>query len=142
MSGTPGARLVKCVVWDIDNTLIDGVYLESGGTPPAANPAATAVLAEFAARGILQAIASRNPPEAAVHAARAVPAWQRRTQGELRWPITVTTAVAVALQMALPDRLVLVHPFWVLPAVQGGLIAVLAPDGERVAGPPGSGTAG
>src|ERR1700691_6310216 len=46
----------------------------------------------------------------AVHAARAVPAWQRRTQGELRWPVTVTTAVAVGLQMAVPDRLVLVHP--------------------------------
>jgi hypothetical protein len=61
----------------------------------------------------------------AVHAARAVPAWQRRTQGELRWPVTVTTAVAVGLQMAVPDRLVLVHPSWVLPAVQGVLIVML-----------------
>jgi hypothetical protein len=64
--------------------------------------------------------------DTAVHAARAVPAWQRRTQGELRWPVTVTTAVAVALQMAVPDRLVLVRPVWVLPAVQGVLIVVLA----------------
>jgi hypothetical protein len=55
--------------------------------------------------------------DTAVHAARAVPAWQRRTQGELRWPVAVTTAVAVGLQMALPDRLVLVRPVWVLPAV-------------------------
>ena len=63
--------------------------------------------------------------DTAVHAARAVPAWQRRTQGELRWPVTVTTAVAVGLQMAVPDRLVLVHPSWVLPAVQGVLLVVL-----------------
>jgi len=60
-----------------------------------------------------------------VHAARVVPAWQRRTPGELRWPVTVATAVAVALQMAVPDRLVLVHPIWVLPAVQGAVLVAL-----------------
>jgi FkbH-like protein len=62
-------RLVKCVVWDIDKTLLDGVYLESGNAPPAANPAAAAALADFGARGILHAIASKNPPEAAAYAA-------------------------------------------------------------------------
>jgi hypothetical protein len=63
--------------------------------------------------------------DTAVHAARAVPAWQRRTQGELRWPVTVATAVAIGLQMAVPDRLVLVHPSWVLPAAEGVLGVVL-----------------
>jgi hypothetical protein len=67
----------------------------------------------------------------AVQAARAVPAWQRRTQGELRWPVTVTTAVAVGLQMAVPDRLVLVHPSWVLPATQGVLLIVLVMANPR-----------
>jgi len=62
--------LVKCVVWDIDNTLLDGVYLESADAPPGADPAIAAVLAEFGARGILHAIASKNPQEAAAHAAR------------------------------------------------------------------------
>ena len=66
----PGARLVKCVVWDIDNTLLNGVYLESGDSPPAADPVVAAALAELAARGILHAIASKNPPEAAAHPAR------------------------------------------------------------------------
>src|SRR3984957_8569175 len=73
------------------------------------------------------------PPRAdtALHAARAVPAWQRRTEGELRWPVTVTTAVAVGLQMAVPDRLVLVHPSWVLPATQGVLLVVLVMANPR-----------
>jgi hypothetical protein len=69
--------------------------------------------------------------DTAVHAARAVPAWRRRTEGELRWPVTVTTAVAVGLQMAVPDRLVLVHPSWVLPATQGVLLVVLAVANPR-----------
>jgi hypothetical protein len=56
------------------------------------------------------------------------PAWQRKTQGELRWPVTLCVVAAIALQMAVPDRLVLVRPVWVLPAVQAfiGLVLVIA----------------
>jgi methoxymalonate biosynthesis protein len=61
--------LVKCVVWDIDNTLLSGVYLESGEERPSADPVMAQVLAELGERGILHAVASKNPPEAAVHAA-------------------------------------------------------------------------
>jgi FkbH-like protein len=63
--------VIKCVVWDLDNTLLDGTYLESPGQPPAANAALTSVLTDLAGRGILQAIASRNPPEACRHAEQA-----------------------------------------------------------------------
>lgn len=63
--------MIKCVIWDLDNTLLDGVFLESPGDPPAANAGLTTVLHELAGRGILQAVASRNPPEACEHAARA-----------------------------------------------------------------------
>ena len=68
---------------------------------------------------------------AALHAARAIPAWQRRTQGEQRWPVAFTTGVAIALQFAVPDRLVLVHPYWVLPAVQGLLLIALVMANPR-----------
>jgi methoxymalonate biosynthesis protein len=57
--------VIKCVVWDIDNTLLDGVYLESPGRPPAADPGLVAAARELSDRGILHALASRNPPEAA-----------------------------------------------------------------------------
>lgn len=63
--------MIKCVIWDLDNTLLDGVYLESPGRPPAANAELTRVLHELAGRGILQAVASRNPPDACRHAAQA-----------------------------------------------------------------------
>jgi methoxymalonate biosynthesis protein len=78
-----GEGPVKCVVWDIDNTLLTGVYLESGDEPPGADPALAAVLAELGERGILHALASRNPPEAAEHTAR-VTGW-RFAAAECGW---------------------------------------------------------
>jgi methoxymalonate biosynthesis protein len=63
--------MVKCVIWDLDNTLLSGVYLESGQQPPPADPAMAAVAAELGSRGIIHAVASRNPPEAADYAAQA-----------------------------------------------------------------------
>ncbi len=69
MTAATAPPLVKCVVWDIDNTLLDGVYLESGATPPGANQAMAGALADLGSRGILHAIASKNPPQAAEHAA-------------------------------------------------------------------------
>ncbi|MGB6457926.1 MAG: hypothetical protein WBH47_25925, partial [Streptosporangiaceae bacterium] len=64
------AAVIKCVVWDIDNTLLDGVYLESGPQPPPADPVLLGVLRELAGRGILQAVASRNPSAAADYVQR------------------------------------------------------------------------
>lgn len=68
--GDAARAVVKCVVWDVDHTLLDGVFLEADGEPPGADPAMVAVLAELSGRGILHAIASRNPPAAAEHVAR------------------------------------------------------------------------
>jgi FkbH-like protein len=59
------------VIWDLDNTLLDGVYLESPDEPPPPNSALTKVLHDLARRGIVHAIASKNPPEACRYAERA-----------------------------------------------------------------------
>jgi hypothetical protein len=53
------------------------------------------------------------------------PAWRRRTEGEARWQVALCTAVAIALQVAVPDRLVLVSPSWVLPALEGVMLVCL-----------------
>jgi uncharacterized membrane protein len=60
-----------------------------------------------------------------MHQRPAPPAWRRRTQGELRWPVALTTAAGIALQVAVPDKLVLVSPTWIFPAAQGVLLIVL-----------------
>jgi len=54
-----------------------------------------------------------------------MPAWKRPTDGEARWQASVAVAAAVALQLPLPDRLVLLRPAWLLPAVEGLLLLVL-----------------
>jgi hypothetical protein len=69
--------------------------------------------------------------EGVAHQRPGLPAWRRATEGELRWPVTITTAVAIALQVAVPDKLVLVSPSWILPAVQGALLIVLVTANPR-----------
>ncbi|MGO9141432.1 MAG: hypothetical protein ACLP70_08255 [Streptosporangiaceae bacterium] len=54
-------------------------------------------------------------PSGAVRAV--VPAWRRRTASESRWPVVLTVAAALALQLALPRRLAL-HPSWLLPGLE------------------------
>lgn len=49
---------VKCLVWDLDRTLWDGILLEDGTV--AVRAGIRAVVAELDARGILQSVASRN----------------------------------------------------------------------------------
>jgi hypothetical protein len=60
-----------------------------------------------------------------VHQRPSLPAWRRKTQGELRWPVAITTALAIGLQVFVPDKLTLVSPSWILPAAQGALLVVL-----------------
>ena len=65
-------RLVKCVVWDLDGTLLAGVAVEEGDAPPP-DEAMLGVLAELGRRGIVNGVASRNAPEVAGRALGAVP---------------------------------------------------------------------
>ena len=57
---------VKCVVWDLDRTLLPGVVLERGADGPIELiPGVREVLGALHDRGILNSIASRNPPSVA-----------------------------------------------------------------------------
>jgi uncharacterized membrane protein len=67
--------------------------------------------------------AGEVPRPSSVH----LPAWRRRTRGELRWPVSVTVVVAIVLQVLLPDQLSL-HPLptWLMPTLEGALLVGLA----------------
>ncbi|MBP2474340.1 FkbH-like protein [Crossiella equi] len=54
---------VKCVVWDLDGTLWDGVAVEQAvEVLPSPKPEVLAVIDELAARGVLSSVASRTDP--------------------------------------------------------------------------------
>lgn len=57
-------RKVKCVVWDLDNTIWDGILLEDGAVRLRAG--IVDVIRGLDERGILQSIASRNDYDAAM----------------------------------------------------------------------------
>ena len=58
---------IKCVVWDLDNTVWDGILLESTSVPPL-RPGIREVMMALDERGILQSVASKNEPALAAAA--------------------------------------------------------------------------
>ena len=62
------APCVKCLVWDLDDTVWDGVLLEGGGQ--ALRPGVRETIEQLDARGILHSIASKNEPEPALRRLR------------------------------------------------------------------------
>ena len=53
-----------------------------------------------------------------------IPAWLRVTRGENRWPVVAAIVVAIGLQLALPDRLVL-QSRWLLPGLELAMLVGL-----------------
>ena len=60
-AGKPGS--CKCVVWDLDNTVWDGVLVEDGPNNLVLKPGILETFAELDRRGILQSVASKNNPD-------------------------------------------------------------------------------
>jgi FkbH-like protein len=54
------ARKVKCVIWDLDNTLWDGVLIEDGPSTLRLKPGIDETIQELDRRGVLQSVASKN----------------------------------------------------------------------------------
>jgi FkbH-like protein len=61
-------RLVKCVVWDLDNTIWAGTLVENGIEGVSLRQPVAEVIAELDQRGVLQSIASKNNKDEAIAA--------------------------------------------------------------------------
>jgi FkbH-like protein len=65
-----GERLLKCIVWDLDNTLWDGTLVEDGPGKIRLRQDVVAVIRELDQRGILHSIASKNNADDALQMLR------------------------------------------------------------------------
>jgi HAD superfamily phosphatase (TIGR01681 family) len=61
----PPAAKVKCVAWDLDNTLWSGILVEDGPERIRLRPEVLAVIQELDQRGIIHTIVSKNTHEQA-----------------------------------------------------------------------------
>jgi len=62
------SKKIKCVVWDLDNTLWDGILVEDGPAKLKLKPRIAQTLKELDERGILHSIASKNNRDQAMSA--------------------------------------------------------------------------
>jgi uncharacterized membrane protein len=68
----------------------------------------------------------------------APPAWLRHTQGERRWPVTLSVVAAVVLQFLLPTRYTQPLPHWLMPTLEVALLVgltIVNPDRIEKLGP-------
>jgi FkbH-like protein len=62
------AKKIKCVVWDLDNTLWNGILVEDGLANLVLKTGIAEIIQTLDKRGILQSIASKNSPDEALRA--------------------------------------------------------------------------
>jgi FkbH-like protein len=105
----PGATKVKCVVWDLDNTLWSGTLIEDGPDAVQLKPKAAALVVELDRRGILNSIASKNSREEAEEVLRRFGLWDYFLQPQIHWnPKSGSLgAIAAALNIGV-DSLVFI----------------------------------
>lgn len=93
------STVVKCLVWDLDDTLWDGVVLE--GDRPAPFPAALTTLRALDRRGILHAAASRGDRSAALAHLEAVGVAELFSALEVGWGAKSAAVARVARSLGV-----------------------------------------
>lgn len=91
---SPSSSIIKCLVWDLDNTLWQGVLLEDDELR--LHPDAARVLQTLDDRGILHSIASRNDPDRAAVKLREFGLQDYFLYPQIHWNSKVQSLKAIA----------------------------------------------
>ncbi len=94
MSQSEKQKGIKCVVWDLDNTLWRGTLLEGDAQPVSAQTAE--IIRELDRRGILQSIASRNDPALALQRLREQGLGEYFLRPQIGWGAKSASVAAIA----------------------------------------------
>ena len=92
-------RRIKCVVWDLDNTLWKGTLQEGGGLR--LRDGAADALRMLDSRGILHSIASRNDPKAALAKLRELDILEYFVCPQIGWGAKSAAVQAIAEELGL-----------------------------------------
>jgi FkbH-like protein len=96
------AKKIKCVVWDLDNTLWDGVLIEgTAGAVPKLKEGIRSTLEELDRRGIVLSVASKNSEEDARKALEALGIWDLFLAPQIHWQPKSGSIAQVAQKLNL-----------------------------------------
>jgi FkbH-like protein len=94
-------RKIKCVIWDLDNTLWDGVLIEDGSAKLKLKPGIREVIEALDRRGILQSVASKNNPSDALEVLKSWNLAEYFLFPEISWNPKSASIASIVQQMNL-----------------------------------------
>jgi FkbH-like protein len=92
---------IKCIVWDLDNTLWDGILVEDGLDRLTLKPGIPEILRTLDERGILHSIASKNDYDAAMQALRHFQIGDYFLCPQISWGAKSRGVAAIAHQLSI-----------------------------------------
>jgi FkbH-like protein len=123
---------IKCVVWDLDNTLWDGTLMEKSS--PELREGVLQIIHALDARGILQSIASRNHEQSALARLRELGIEEYFLFPQIHWEPKAGSikAIAEALNIGLDSICFIDDEAFELAEMQALLPEVLCRDAQQL----------
>jgi FkbH-like protein len=93
------SKKIKCIVWDLDNTLWEGVLVEDGRERLRLKPGIAEIIKDLDARGILHSIASKNNHDEALEVLRGFGLEEYFLAPQISWNPKSQSIQAIARQL-------------------------------------------
>jgi FkbH-like protein len=99
--GSNGPKTIKCIVWDLDNTVWDGILVEDGPAKLRLRLHIVDLIKKLDGRGILHSIVSKNNPDEALGVLRSFGIEEYFLCPQISWQPKSQGIAAVAQQLSI-----------------------------------------